>query len=356
MDGVVSATERSNWAASIATNQMHPDPMNSPSACHVLYVDDEPAALKYFRLGVCRAMNVTTCGTAEEALAILATAGSDIDVVFTDDRMPCVSGAELLSEVAHRWPDKTRILTTAFIDNDRLEGFVARRLVDHVIIKPWNLEDLETAIQTVHCERRSPSRSGKTAGVDQPQVLFQPTPRPYEPVTAILFERDFPGNEFRKSEKIEIPPTHLTLCTFDDCLKGVLPFVHGGGLHGVELSLGRDMPVPMLADSSCVAGALAEIVELAIIAARVSPQPQVSIDVRNAPEHVIVSISGTGSWQDERVLEHFHHLSAFEPDLRSGVGLAHALRALRICGAAVTVTRMPSGCLIMRLVFDRLLH
>jgi two-component system probable response regulator PhcQ len=79
----------------------------------ILFVDDEPLSLKYFKASVGRYANVVTADSTDAALEILASEGDTISVVVSDERMPRDSGVSFLSSVRKSWPSTVRILTSA---------------------------------------------------------------------------------------------------------------------------------------------------------------------------------------------------------------------------------------------------
>jgi two-component system response regulator HupR/HoxA len=76
----------------------------------------------------------------EEALAHLGA--NEVGVVIADQRMPGMTGTELLARVAERWPDVVRITLTAYADVDTMLEAINSGHVDEFITKPWNNRDL----------------------------------------------------------------------------------------------------------------------------------------------------------------------------------------------------------------------
>jgi DNA-binding NtrC family response regulator len=107
----------------------------------VLYVDDEPDNLKLFRLQFEREFpELVTVSSAAEALRLLE--GEQVGVLATDERMPGMSGTELLGEVAARWPDVGRIIISAYSDSMRLLGAINRGHAQEYVLKPWQRGEL----------------------------------------------------------------------------------------------------------------------------------------------------------------------------------------------------------------------
>ena len=81
----------------------------------VLFVDDEPNILKSLqRLLRQEEMNVLCASTGKEALEILDKTPAQVFV--TDQRMPEMSGVDLLSAVRERHPEIIRMMLTGFTE------------------------------------------------------------------------------------------------------------------------------------------------------------------------------------------------------------------------------------------------
>jgi DNA-binding NtrC family response regulator len=102
----------------------------------VLCVDDEPAILNAVRRSLKdEPYEVITASSPEEALGWLAEV--QVDLVITDQRMPRMTGTELLHEVRKRSPKTARALLTAF----RTPSTICRGLesgTDTFLSKPWD--------------------------------------------------------------------------------------------------------------------------------------------------------------------------------------------------------------------------
>jgi CheY-like chemotaxis protein len=78
-------------------------------AAQILYVDDEPQNVRLFQRVFGDDLEIVTAASGHEALQLLAR--NDIGVIVSDQRMPGLSGIELLSQVATRSPEIGRILS-----------------------------------------------------------------------------------------------------------------------------------------------------------------------------------------------------------------------------------------------------
>src|SRR5262245_13237610 len=80
----------------------------------ILVVDDEVDNLDAFRFNFKKVFQILTASGGEEALGILQ--GTDVAVVVTDQRMPKMTGLELLRAARPIRPDAVGIILTAFTD------------------------------------------------------------------------------------------------------------------------------------------------------------------------------------------------------------------------------------------------
>lgn len=112
----------------------------------ILFVDDEPLSLKYFKASVGKYANVVTADTPEAALKILESEGAAISVVVSDERMPRDSGVSFLSDVRKTWPSTVRILTSAYANID-LQQAINAAAIHRFVPKPWDLDELCSAMQ-----------------------------------------------------------------------------------------------------------------------------------------------------------------------------------------------------------------
>lgn len=112
----------------------------------ILLVDDETLALKYFSKAFGNRFPIYSASSAREALRVLETHHDDIGVIVTDQRMPESTGVELLKTVRNRYPNTTRILTTAYTEMDMLVAAINIGAVHSFVSKPWELGQLEKTL------------------------------------------------------------------------------------------------------------------------------------------------------------------------------------------------------------------
>ena len=116
----------------------------------VLVIDDEPGILESLADLFRREFHVLATGDPDEALAILAA--EEVSVVISDQRMPRLSGAQLLTKAASLSPSTIRVLLTAYTDIDTVVEAVNEAKVYSYLSKPWRdeeiLELVRTAVET----------------------------------------------------------------------------------------------------------------------------------------------------------------------------------------------------------------
>ena len=112
----------------------------------VLFVDDEVNILKALqRLLRSEHMNVLCASRAQEALELLDK--QPCQVVVTDQRMPEMSGVDLLSQVRQRFPDIVRMMLTGYTEMDVAVDAINRGEIYRLITKPWNDDELRATIR-----------------------------------------------------------------------------------------------------------------------------------------------------------------------------------------------------------------
>ncbi len=119
-------------------------PMEEPA---VLYVDDEPINLRVFEANFRSRFRMITCHSGTEAIAILATRGHEVGVLISDQRMPEMTGVELLRRAKELVPDAQRVIITAYSDMQAVMEAVNLGQVSRYFVKPWVKEDLANALE-----------------------------------------------------------------------------------------------------------------------------------------------------------------------------------------------------------------
>src|SRR5512132_4239311 len=92
----------------------------------VLYVDDEDLNRRVFEANFRSLFRLVLASSGAEALELLAARSAEVGVIVCDERMPAMSGVELLERVARAYPEVMRILITEYADLDSIMGAVNR--------------------------------------------------------------------------------------------------------------------------------------------------------------------------------------------------------------------------------------
>ncbi|MFA7346238.1 MAG: response regulator [Desulfurivibrionaceae bacterium] len=111
----------------------------------VLYVDDEEINLINFRETLCDDFDIFTAGSGKEALALLAQEG-EMALVVSDQRMPGMSGIELLTEIRATYPDTIRMIISAYTEIHELIEAINKAEVYRYFVKPWKEDQLRLTI------------------------------------------------------------------------------------------------------------------------------------------------------------------------------------------------------------------
>jgi thioredoxin reductase (NADPH) len=111
----------------------------------ILTVDDDPAVLgavrRDLRSRYAENWRVLAAGSGEEALEALRELRlreDPVALLIVDQRMPGMSGVELLAAASELHPDAKRALLTAYADTDAAIAAINKVHADHYLLKPWD--------------------------------------------------------------------------------------------------------------------------------------------------------------------------------------------------------------------------
>jgi CheY-like chemotaxis protein len=111
----------------------------------VLLVDDEPENLEVLSTLLEEDYEVMTAASGQAALAVVEKSPS-FSVVLSDQRMPGMTGMELLTELRRRTPDTVRLMLTGYTDLGPMVAAVNEGNVYRFFLKPWNPDELRSAV------------------------------------------------------------------------------------------------------------------------------------------------------------------------------------------------------------------
>lgn len=134
--------------------------LSAPACTRVLLVDDEFEVLAVLEALLDDDWEVYTAQSGKEALEILSS-DTPIDLVITDQRMPEMTGVELLSALSDSHPDLYRMVLTAYSDVDPIVAAINQGKVDQFILKPWDPTAIRRLVAEglAVCERRATMRT-----------------------------------------------------------------------------------------------------------------------------------------------------------------------------------------------------
>ncbi len=110
---------------------------------NILYVDDEIDNLVVFKSAFRRYYNIITATSGTEALSVFEK--EPIALVITDQRMPQMTGIELLKSLPEQ-PESIRMVLTGFSDVTAIIEAINSGKVYKYITKPWDKNDLKVTI------------------------------------------------------------------------------------------------------------------------------------------------------------------------------------------------------------------
>ncbi len=121
----------------------HSGDVNGPKA-HVMFVDDEKRVLTSMRALFRRDYNVHLANSGNEALELLAQ--QDMDVIVSDQRMPGMTGVDVLKACKERAPRAMRILLTGYADKQAIADSINEGEVFRYLTKPCARETLKETV------------------------------------------------------------------------------------------------------------------------------------------------------------------------------------------------------------------
>lgn len=118
----------------------------------ILYVDDDTANLTVMKAACGAEFGVLTAGDGRSALELMER--HDVAVVLADQRMPGMTGVDVLERVRADYPSVIRVLVTAYSDIREASAAINRAHVHRYLRKPWQPEELRTLLRdALHVHR-----------------------------------------------------------------------------------------------------------------------------------------------------------------------------------------------------------
>ncbi|MEP7240334.1 MAG: response regulator, partial [Devosia sp.] len=111
----------------------------------ILAVDDDQgvlaAVVRDLRRRYAATYDVQRAASGAEALALLTelkTKGRAVALFVVDQRMPEMTGVELLREAVKLFPEARKTLLTAYADTEAAIKAINEVRLDHYLLKPWH--------------------------------------------------------------------------------------------------------------------------------------------------------------------------------------------------------------------------
>ncbi|HCU45453.1 MAG TPA: response regulator [Sphingobacterium sp.] len=139
----------------------------------VLYVDDEENNLVSFKATFRFKYKIFTALSGAEAIDIVKK--NSIDIIVTDQRMPEMTGVELLEEIIDIAPEPMRILLTGYTDMAAVIDAVNKGKIFHYLNKPWSEEELDETINRaydIYSERKNLLETYSKLEISNEQLEF----------------------------------------------------------------------------------------------------------------------------------------------------------------------------------------
>ncbi len=111
---------------------------------HVLLVDDDVPNLEVLAAVLGSDYITHVADSSRAALEVVAQ--SPLDVIVADQRMPGMTGVELLEAVSREHPDIAGIVLTAYTDSEAIIAAINRAGAFRFLTKPWTPEEIRMAV------------------------------------------------------------------------------------------------------------------------------------------------------------------------------------------------------------------
>ena len=135
----------------------------------ILCVDDEEVILDSFRkILVLGGYSVDTVETGQEALGLIQK--KDYDFVFTDLKMPNMSGTDVVKSVKHLRPDVDVVVITGYASVDTAVECMKHGAMDYVE-KPFTEEELRVFVKHALIKRQDRIGKKPEPGIQVPKPV-----------------------------------------------------------------------------------------------------------------------------------------------------------------------------------------
>jgi response regulator RpfG family c-di-GMP phosphodiesterase len=124
--------------------------MSSAKKHCLLVVDDEPDVCDSVYDLLRHEFRVFKAASSEDGARLMRE--HDVHIIMTDQRMPRVTGVELLKNVRTKYPQAVRLLFTGFADLEAIIEAINQGHIFKFVKKPWQPEELLNAVREAAVE------------------------------------------------------------------------------------------------------------------------------------------------------------------------------------------------------------
>ncbi len=124
--------------------------MSPPQKHTLLVIDDEPDVCDSVHDLLRREFRVLKARSADEGLRLMQE--NEVHIIMTDQRMPKVTGVELLTKVFRGQPQAVRMLFTGYADLESIIQAINQGHIFKFLKKPWQPDELEQAVREAAAE------------------------------------------------------------------------------------------------------------------------------------------------------------------------------------------------------------
>ncbi len=124
--------------------------MTAPRKHTLLVIDDEMDVCDSVHDLLRREFRVLKAHSAEEGFKLMQD--NEVHIIMTDQRMPKVTGVELLTKAYRGQPQAIRMLFTGYADFESIIQAINQGHIFKFLKKPWQPEELEYAVREAAVE------------------------------------------------------------------------------------------------------------------------------------------------------------------------------------------------------------
>jgi len=116
----------------------------------LLVVDDEPDVCDSVHDLLRREFRVLRAASVAEGYKVLCE--NEVHIILTDQRMPQISGVELLTKARVKYPRAVRMLFSGFADLEAIIAAINQGHIFQFLRKPWQPDELVGAVREAAAE------------------------------------------------------------------------------------------------------------------------------------------------------------------------------------------------------------